>query len=239
MERMETEMNKVKKFVAIIAILSAIFLCSCASDETLSSAEVGDTITFGTYEQDNDQSNGKEPIEWIVLEKSEKSILVISKYGLDYHEYTNVPPVTFAGNYVIIEEQSDLVQWQNSTMREWLNSDFMDEAFTSEDKSRLLATTFISEGNDEYSDKIFLLHDGEAEEFFPTNAERRCKATEYAKAQGVNTVQDYCMWWLSTPDYDVYRGMGYQYDGSIFYITSNIILGNPAVRPVIFISLES
>ena len=30
--------------------------------------QVGDVITFGTYEQDNNLENGAEPIEWQVLE---------------------------------------------------------------------------------------------------------------------------------------------------------------------------
>ncbi|MBQ4644402.1 MAG: hypothetical protein IJB72_01425, partial [Clostridia bacterium] len=34
-------------------------------------AQVGDIITFGNYEQDNKTANGKEEIEWKVLEKDE------------------------------------------------------------------------------------------------------------------------------------------------------------------------
>ena len=44
---------------------------------------VGDTITFGTYEQDNNTSNGKEAIEWTVLDKNGMSVLLISKQALD------------------------------------------------------------------------------------------------------------------------------------------------------------
>ena len=40
-------------------------------------------ITVGHYEQDADPSNGAEPIEWIVLENSGKTAMLISKYGLD------------------------------------------------------------------------------------------------------------------------------------------------------------
>ena len=36
-------------------------------------AKIGDVVTFGTYEQDNDNTNGKEPIEWIILNKTEKN----------------------------------------------------------------------------------------------------------------------------------------------------------------------
>ena len=36
----------------------------------------GDIVTFGAYEQDNDASNGKEPIEWIVLEELERYLII-------------------------------------------------------------------------------------------------------------------------------------------------------------------
>ena len=47
----------------------------------------GDYFTFGAYEQDNNLANGPEPIEWIVLAKEEKKILIISRYGIDACPY--------------------------------------------------------------------------------------------------------------------------------------------------------
>ena len=47
---------------------------------------VGNIVAFGRYEQDNDLTNGPEPIEWIVLDvvDGEKTkALLLSKYGLD------------------------------------------------------------------------------------------------------------------------------------------------------------
>lgn len=51
--------------------------------------KVGNIVTYGHYEQDNDTSNGKEVIEWIVLEYDEASgkSLLLSRYGLDAHAY--------------------------------------------------------------------------------------------------------------------------------------------------------
>ena len=51
--------------------------------------EIGDYISFGRYEQDNDSTNGVEDIEWRVLDKAtvdsngKNCILVISRYVLD------------------------------------------------------------------------------------------------------------------------------------------------------------
>ena len=51
--------------------------------DMIENAEIGDSIYFGDYEQDGDTENGKEMIEWIVLDEQEGSILVISKFALD------------------------------------------------------------------------------------------------------------------------------------------------------------
>ena len=50
----------------------------------LASYNVGDVFTFGRFEQDGRTGNGAEPIEWIVLDKQNGKILVISKRGLEW-----------------------------------------------------------------------------------------------------------------------------------------------------------
>ena len=49
----------------------------------------GDIVTFGRYEQDNDLSDGQEPIEWIVLDQGDNAVALISRYGLDARQYHN------------------------------------------------------------------------------------------------------------------------------------------------------
>jgi|GEM_PF-1751927 len=75
---------------------------------------VGDTIHFGHYEQDNDLNNGPEPIEWIVLSKTDYAMKLVSKELLDKHSYNN--------------DMKD-VTWETCDLRTWLNSEFMDKAF--------------------------------------------------------------------------------------------------------------
>lgn len=53
----------------------------------LMKTDVGGTVFFGTYEQDNNASNGKEDVEWLVLEKKDNRLLVVSQYGLDSQTY--------------------------------------------------------------------------------------------------------------------------------------------------------
>lgn len=53
---------------AFAIVLAALIIPGLNSQElSLSEAEIGSTVFFGSYEQDNDISNGKEEIEWIVL----------------------------------------------------------------------------------------------------------------------------------------------------------------------------
>ena len=58
--------------VLSLILCAALLLGVCAaSAETL--PEVGSEITFGHYEQDEDLTNGQEPIEWIVLDVDEEN----------------------------------------------------------------------------------------------------------------------------------------------------------------------
>ena len=43
-----------------------------------SSISIGEYFAFGVYEQDNDLTNGKEPIEWLVLDVQDGEDLLLS-----------------------------------------------------------------------------------------------------------------------------------------------------------------
>lgn len=88
-------------------------------DEDIS---IGDYITFGTYEQDNDTYNGKEAIEWIVLDIKDGKMLVISRCGLDFQRYN--------------EEGTDN-EWEVCTLRKWLNRTFFNSAFSEEEQNMI------------------------------------------------------------------------------------------------------
>lgn len=161
---------------------------------------VGNIVTFGSYEQDNNLDNGPEPIEWIVLEIQDGKCLLISRYALDSVQYN---------------ENETKVSWENSTLREWLNNDFYLNAFDlfeqemipfSEVENSGSAASGISEGNIT-KDRIFLLSYDEAKKFFSTPENRSCLPTPYAAARckpspwdlaqhGVSGSEDSCWWWL-------------------------------------------
>ena len=92
-------------------------------------------VYLGTYEQDNNLENGPEPIEWIILDVvSEKKpgaktathkALLLSAYALDAQPYnTNYTPIT----------------WKQSTLRTWLNDDFLNTAFSEEEQAIIMAS---------------------------------------------------------------------------------------------------
>ena len=141
--------------------------------------EAGDIIRLGSYEQDNNTSNGKEEIEWIILEKDEDKLYVISKYILDYKPFN---------------EKFTNVTWETSTLREWLNDSFYLSSFNENEKEMILKTKYKAESNDVYPstdigndtfDNISLLSYSEANKYFTSDSKRCCDPTEYAVKQNV------------------------------------------------------
>ena len=197
---------------------------------------IGDIVVFGTYEQDNDTSNGQEDIEWLVLAKEDNKILVISKYALDTQPYN--------------EEYTD-VTWETCTLHDWLNEAFINEAFSSTEKALILETTVTADKNPRYStdpgndttDKIFLLSIDEANEYLNSDAERMCAPTAYAKAQGASTSSKFkvdgeasCWWWLRSPgDAQLFAAYVYN-DGGVGDSVDNAY---GCVRPAFWINLDS
>lgn len=119
---------------------------------------------FGSYELDDNATNGKEGIEWLVLAKEDDTILVISRYGVDWQKYNG-------------EETS--TSWEKCTLRSWLNHDFFYSAFSEKEQTIILTTTVSADENPEYNvnpgsdtqDKMFLLSILEADKYFNSNRE--------------------------------------------------------------------
>jgi len=85
----------------------------------------GDIIYFGRYEQDNDTSNGMEPIEWLVLypDFDNNNRLLLSTKALDC--------------YPIRPNGEETFTWENSELREWLNNGFFNVAFNEKEKAMI------------------------------------------------------------------------------------------------------
>ena len=201
--------------------------------------KIGDSYTFGTYEQDNNTSNGKEAIEWTVLDKDGMSLLLVSKQALAWQQYnTSYTDVT----------------WENCTLRKWLNGTFLNNAFSTEEQAQIQNTTVSADNNPQYStnpgnattDKVFLLSINEVEKYFNSNEARKCAPTAYAEAQGVWTSDTYktpsgaatCWWWLRSPGSNQDEAAGVYVDGSVGEYGRNVNHVHGAVRPAMWITID-
>ena len=187
---------------------------------------VGDTYSYGHYEQDNNLENGLESIEWQVLAVNKSKVLLISKYALDAIPY---------------QEDGTNVSWGSSSLRNWLNSSFIDTAFTEAEKEALRTTTMNPDAarDDRVYDKLFLLSAEEVMSYMLADEDRIANATPYAlgdeSASGEETA---CLWWLrgfiAEEDFAHIIGMD-GYEITDMYPTNE---GNVYIRPAMWIDLD-
>lgn len=106
--------------------------------EQVWNTEIGETVEFGQY--------GTQPISWIVLEKDEEKILLITEASLSSKK-------SFDGS-----------QWQSSDMQSWLNGDFIfnDKNFTVGQRETIIPVIYDGQ---EYSDKVTLPSENEIKKY--------------------------------------------------------------------------
>ena len=149
--------------------------------ESYINLEKGDYVLFGNYVQNNIISDGQEPVEWVILNKTDTELLLLSKYIIDYQAYNTT---------------DEDVTWENCTLRSWLNTDFYNTVFSDEEKSIIKRSKISNDKipeyeNDNYEtyDNVFILslEDLENQEYgflsdlSYIDINRRCSATEYCR----------------------------------------------------------
>ena len=195
-----------------------------------------ETYTFGSYEQDGDSSNGKEPIEWLVLDRDGDRVLLISKYALDYQSF--MP---------FYEPVTEPYTWESCSLRRWLNGTFLNAAFSADEQQRLLTTTVITSpgslhrenGPVTTEDRVFLLSNTEVYAYFASEAATAAEYTAYALSEnpwpGSAATPGPADWWLRTTD-------GYDHPDGV-YADGRVGEGARAyegeyVRPAIWITVD-
>lgn len=199
---------------------------------------VGNYVTFGSYPQTAD-GDDMTAIEWLVLAREGKKALLISRYGLDVQEYHTT--------------YGTAITWQTCSLRRWLNSTFLNKAFTATEQSAILVTTvdnskdqgysgYSTDGGNNTEDKVFLLSYAEANKYLgiseECNEELSIEATAYAKKQGAYADDnDKTAWWLRSPG---------KAKGTATFVASlssigfkNVDDSDLAVRPALWVNLES
>ena len=236
---------------ALCLVFVMLFSSACFAED-LSPKEdfltVGNVVTFGHYEQDGDESNGPEPIEWLVLDVQDGKALLLSKYGLDAKPYNTM---------------NEEVTWKTCTLRSWLNEDFVNAAFTEKEQSAILLTDVDNSGMQKYSewwsakggentqDKVFLLSYAEANRYLGvekmnlSNKRARLTPTAYAVSNGAWFDYSYMTeeenpagsWWLRSPGHDQKCAAFVFKDGSLS--DNGVYSESSCVRPSLWVDPES
>ncbi|MGN0617784.1 MAG: DUF6273 domain-containing protein [Ruminiclostridium sp.] len=211
----------------------------CRRNENIT---VGDVIELGTYEQDNNFSNGAEQISWRIIAREGNKALLLSYYALDCIPYNTT---------------DSKVTWENSSIRRWLNNDFYTKAFSNAEKQQIVRTPITADKNPKYSestpgndtnDNVFLLSIKEKNWYVDSLS--MCEATDYAKARGAYIVRndgylfvdywyyyDTCLWWLRTVGGSNDSAVFVDEYGSINNYGYHVAESNVAVRPAMWINL--
>ena len=223
-------------------------------ESELATAKVGDVILFGLYEQDDDLSNGREDIEWIVLDKTaDGKLLVVSRYGLLSTPYYN--------------KEHMGVDWSRCTLRKWLNSTFLEEAFTKTERAMIPTTKLKKVVNPEYGDwggedtedQVFVLSFEDVTKYFQDDdtedgsekgysVARACKPTKYAKKHGAVVYEwketdpagnkkynGNCDYWLRSAGYTDLHAAIVGWFGEVDYYGTYTEYPDICVRPAMYI----
>mgnify|MGYP000602187521 FL=1 len=165
--------------VGMISLCIGLSGCGKNADTVAGSSipiEPGEHVMYGSYQG--------EPVEWRVLDKKDREILLLSEYGLD------AQPFDTSGK--------SRVDWKDSTIRKWLNDDFYNSAFSEKEKENIVESK--SEGFEEYNtsmnltgggkpyaylereieDKVFLLSNTELCAYFSEDPYPGCYSDPYA-----------------------------------------------------------
>lgn len=156
----------------------------------------GSVVYFGHYEHDLNPDNVHEPIKWLVLDTDGSKSLLLSYMILDVHEY-NARDNAGPGK-----------TWENCTFRAWLNSDFLNTAFTPEEQTKIVTTTIdnsritkiFEEGDvaigNPTNDKVFILDLEETQKYIDEDVKNGIGACGTLYSRSKNPYEE---WWARSP----------------------------------------
>ena len=187
-------------------------------------AQENDVVTFGSFEQDGNTENGAEDLEWVVLDRRNDRVLLLSKYVLACMPYNN---------------ENAYLTWEEFSLRDWLNNEFISTAFTDSDRQLLADVQNKNNGNNKFEtdggndtlDTVFLLSTEEASAYFHEEDARLMNGmgepTQVAISQGISITEEegaetvYSPWWL--------RGPGVYQNSAAFVETDGTVYENGAI----------
>ena len=202
----------------------------------IADAQVGQIVSFGHYEQNGIETDGAEPIFWIVTNRSGDTLTLMSLYCLDVVPYSL--------------EAADTT-WENSYVREFLNNEFFSSAFSSEEQIIILDSTVINDdnimhgtpGGNNTVDKVYIMSLEEAMAYYGIEEPMEtfydhiyAQASVYAAGKGVwleIADSNRCWWWLRSPGGNSQNAAEIGSAGYLSFNGSPVNNSERAIRPVI------
>ena len=174
---------------------------------TLIQFAVGSTVSMGSWD-------GR-PIHWRVADSRGKLRLLLAEDAFLERAYNDL--------------RVD-VSWKTSTLRRWLNGEFLETAFSREERMCVISgrvdnprnPRFFTQGGAPSMDKVFILTQEEIEKYLPAQQDR---------ALGK-------WWWLRTPGDNLLAVTAVDADGSVYMHGINVNYTNGGVRPAMWILLR-
>ena len=188
--------------------------------------KVGDIIKFGSYPY---EANGTvRPIEWRVLANDGSKALLITKNGIDGVPY---------------HKPGGSITWAESTIRKWLNNEFLNKAFSPEQRRKIISSRIANKDNATYNtrggidtnDKLFLLSIEEANTYFKSNDDRKAYPTPYANLKTKDSTT--CWWWLRSPGDIQSSAASVSNDGNVYSYGNYLYNDHIAVRVALWLDL--
>lgn len=185
------------------------------------SLKAGDRFLMGYYEQDDDLDNGREPIEWTVLDVDKKNgtALVIASEALECIQYHI--------------KASGKVKWGSSSLRMWMNYCFFFDAFNPYERE--CVDTMNVAG---VVDHVTLLDESQVKKY--NLVKTGCDVTDYAIEHGaeIGTDNGKGCWWVrmnTTGSGSMTKFVGIH--GKV-YEKNKVTVTNNAVRPAMTVLIS-
>jgi hypothetical protein len=175
---------------------------------------VGASVTFGVRPQEEGEKDDPEQVEWTVLASEEGRSLLITRRGL------------YEARFSDADNGPTSMRWRDSSIRSNLQRSQFDGMFTYAERAVILPVE-----HDGMPEKIFLLSDEEAEQYFATDEDRICMKLKDGEEQPVS-------WWLRTNGTEASNYlMVIRQNGEIFMSGVKYLHTYP-VRPAVWVKTD-
>lgn len=186
---------------------------------------VGDTVTFGRFDQDNSR-DALEPLKWTILEVKGDQALLFSQQIIGTEPFS----------------RNSSANWENSDLRAWLNGTFKEQAFNTPETAAIEAATLRTPDMHRNAvvtmDQIFCLSYAEVTSTYRHVIKPRTTATVSALADGCfEDGSGHACWWLRSSGPLNSQAAMVGGDGERYFVSVSI--RDCGVRPAMWVNLRS